>query len=156
MSHEADIFAGVQSQYILAARAFTLGHYLGITEPSSPLAASERWWAKLVHETPSGQTAVPYADYGTLLFEQQDFSGSARHLKTALALGEENVCLLLAVVVLSTGDQQTARDYLQRFLEHVDPSLPESRMAHSLLENLGKPDALAIMYTTGREASEAA
>lgn len=132
-----------------------MGHYLGIDE-LSPLAESERWWAKLVRETPSGRSAVPYADYGTLLFELKDFTGSASQLKTALALGEEGVCLLLAVSVLSTGDQDKARDYLLRYLEHVDPALPEHRMATALLENLGKPDALTIMYNRGTEACSAA
>jgi len=150
-----DIFSGVQSRYILAARAFTLGHYLGINE-LSPLEASERWWGKLVRETPSDSSPVPYRDYGTLLYERSDLSNSALQLKRALALGEEGVCLLLAVVLASSGDKATAKEYLERYLQHVDPVLPEHRMASALLENLGKPDALDIMYLRGSEASIAA
>lgn len=143
-----DIFSGVQSRYILAARAFTLGHYLGINE-LSPLEASERWWGKLVRETPSDCSPVPYRDYGTLLYERSDLTNSALQLKRALALGEESVCLLLAVVLASAGESATAKDYLERYLQHVDPSLAEYRMASALLENLGKPDALDIMYSHG-------
>jgi len=144
-----EIFHANDSRAILAARAFVLGHYLGVGDKQSCETNAFEYFKRAFELDPTNYQ--PFSDFGSFLYELKRYDEGISVLARSIELGDDRVHFLLGVLYFTVGNLEDARDCVQIYLDRMSSkSEPQTTMARYFLDRIDKQepnfDLVSNMY----------